>query len=179
MLDFLRYVWWYIELSTCLIPMMPCFCFSLSRPSTYTHKKISKEGDSFDVPLAIAKMSSLVADTIDDGDDSDSDDSENEDCIKSVPLPNVSSEVLRKVIEFCKHYQEVEAMTPIESPLKSARLEELVQPWYASYVNMDEDTLFALVRACNFMDIKPLLDLACLAVSIVIKVRLYFEWVVS
>lgn len=33
--------------------------------------------------------------------------------------------------------------------------------------------MFELVTAANFMDIKPLLDLTCLAVSVLIKVSLY------
>lgn len=60
-------------------------------------------------------------------------------------------------------------MTPIETPLKSSKLEDLVQPWYAEYVQVEQSLLFELVTAANFMDIKPLLDLTCLAVSIHIK----------
>jgi S-phase kinase-associated protein 1 len=107
-------------------------------------------------------MSQLVAETLegDEGDDSDE--------VKDIPLPNVSASVLQKVIEFCKHYQE-EAMTAIQTPLKSSKLEELVQQWYADFVKIEKNMLFDLVAAANFMDIKPLLDLTCLAVSILIK----------
>ena len=113
-------------------------------------------------------MSQLVADTFEEEEDDSDDDEDN---AKTVPLPNVSSEILEKIVAYGKHYQE-ETMTPIQTPLKSARLEDLVQPWYVDFVNVDEKTLFSLVSASNFMDIKPLLDLTCLAVSIVIKVRL-------
>jgi S-phase kinase-associated protein 1 len=85
-----------------------------------------------------------------------------------IPLPNVSADVLGKVIEYCKHYQE-EEMRSIQTPLKSNKLEELVQEWYAEFVKVDKNLLFDLVAAANFMDIKPLLDLTCLAVSIMIK----------
>ena len=61
-------------------------------------------------------------------------------------------------------------MTPITTPLKSNRMEEIVQEWYANFVNVDQTLLFELVTAANFMDIKALLDLTCLAVSILIKV---------
>ena len=94
---------------------------------------------------------------------------------KKVPLPNVSADVLRKVIEFGKHYQE-EQMTPIQTPLKSSKIEELVQPWYADFVKVDQVLLFELVTAANFMDIKPLLDLTCLAVSVLIKVCICCLW---
>jgi hypothetical protein len=61
-------------------------------------------------------------------------------------------------------------VTPITTPLKSNRIEEIVQEWYANFVNVDQTLLFELVTAANFMDIKALLDLTCLAVSILIKV---------
>ena len=99
-----------------------------------------------------------------DEDDEDDQDAE----VKEIPLPNVAAPVLEKVIEFCNHYS-TEEMTPIQTPLKSSKLEELVQPWYATYVKTDKNMLFDLVAAANFMDIKPLLDLTCLAVAILIK----------
>jgi len=49
-------------------------------------------------------------------------------------------------------------------------MDEIVQQWYASFVDVDQGMLFELVTAANFMDIKPLLDLTCLAVSFYIKV---------
>lgn len=61
-------------------------------------------------------------------------------------------------------------VTPITTPLKSLKMEEIVQKWYADFVEVDQTMLFELVTAANFMDIKPLLDLTCLAVSFHIKV---------
>lgn len=104
-------------------------------------------------------MSKLVQDSIDEDEDVSN---------AQIPLPNVKSSVLHKVIEFCEYYQK-EEMTAIQTPLKSAKLEDLVQPWYAQYVKVDQVMLFELVTAANFMDIKPLLDLTCLAVSVMIK----------
>ena len=114
--------------------------------------------------MAVATMSELVKTTFDEDDDDDDD----EETMKDFPLPNVSSPILEKVIEYCTHYQG-DNMTPIQTPLKSNKLEDMVQPWYADYVKVPKDTLFDLVAAANYMDIKPLLDLTCLAVSILIK----------
>ena len=63
-------------------------------------------------------------------------------------------------------------MTPITTPLKSNRINDIVQVWYANYISdiiVDQTLLFELVTAANFMDIKSLLDLSCLAVSILIQ----------
>lgn len=62
-------------------------------------------------------------------------------------------------------------VTPITTPLQSMEMAKIVQSWYAEFVEVDQTTLFELVTAANFMDIKPLLDLTCLAVSFYIKVR--------
>lgn len=110
-------------------------------------------------------MSVLIADTIEGNYD---DDDEEED-IRDIPIPNVKAAVLAKVIEYCTHFQQQE-MTPITTPLKSSKVEDLVQPWYFEFCSsMDQNMLFELVSAANYMDIKPLLDLACLAVAVYIK----------
>jgi S-phase kinase-associated protein 1 len=106
-------------------------------------------------------MSNMVSSLIEE------DDSET---VIDVPISNVNSTNLAKVIEYCSHFQ-AEPMTPITTPLKSSKLEDLVQPWYVDFVKVDQTMLFELVTAANYMDIKPLLDLTCLAVSIYIKGR--------
>ena len=126
--------------------------------------QVSKEGEVHEVPVEVAKMSTLVATTIDDDDD----DEDDEEDLKEIPLPNVKDSVLVKVIEYCTHYKD-DPMTAIQTPLKSSKIEELVQPFYAEFVKVDQSLLFELVTAANFMDIKPLLDLTCLAVSVLIK----------
>ena len=134
--------------------------------------QVSKEGDTFDVPIEIAKLSNLVVTTL--GEDDNNGESSDEPAGASdveIPLPNVRTQVLAKVIEYCTHYSTVESMTPITTPLKSNRIEEIVQEWYAEFVDVEQRMLFELVTAANFMDIKALLDLTCLAVSVLIKVR--------
>uniref|UniRef100_A0A7S4M6B2 S-phase kinase-associated protein 1 n=2 Tax=Odontella aurita TaxID=265563 RepID=A0A7S4M6B2_9STRA len=127
---------------------------------TGTVNLISKEGDTFEVPIAVAKMSKLVETTIDDDGDDE---------VQEIPLPNVKATVLAKVIEYCTHYKMEEAMSPIQTPLKSSKIEEVVQKWYAEFVKVEQVLLFELVTAANFMDIKPLLDLTCFAVAVMIK----------
>lgn len=85
-----------------------------------------------------------------------------------IPLPNVKSEVLRKVIEFCEHHLK-EPMSEIEKPLKSQNMADVVQKWYAEFVEVEQVLLFELILAANYMDIKPLLDLTCATVASMIK----------
>jgi len=122
-------------------------------------KLISKEGDAYEVPGAVAKMSELVKNMMEDDCDDD---------IAEIPLPNVKATVLKKVIEFSTHHL-TEPMNEIEKPLKSAIMAEVVQTWYAEYVNVEQVLLFELILAANYMDIKPLLDLTCATVASMIK----------
>jgi S-phase kinase-associated protein 1 len=85
-----------------------------------------------------------------------------------IPLPNVKSQVLQKVIEFCEHHLE-QPMTEIEKPLKSQIMADVVQKWYADFVELEQVLLFELILAANYMDIKPLLDLTCATVASMIK----------
>jgi len=133
--------------------------------------QVSKEGDTFDVPIEIAKLSNLVVTTLGEDEGASSDEPAGASDVE-IPLPNVRTQVLAKVIEYCTHYSTVESMTPITTPLKSNRIEEIVQEWYAEFVDVEQRMLFELVTAANFMDIKALLDLTCLAVSVLIKVSI-------
>lgn len=64
-------------------------------------------------------------------------------------------------------------MNEIEKPLKSANMHDVVQEWYAKFVEVQQETLFELILAANYMDIKPLLDLTCATVASMIKVCLF------
>merc|ERR1740138_965413 len=88
-----------------------------------------------------------------------------------IPLPNVKTEVLAKVIEFCKHHS-VEKMPDIDKPLKSSNMKDVVPAWDAAFVEVEQDMLFELILAANYMDIKSLLDLTCAKVASMIKGKL-------
>merc|ERR1719162_125419 len=101
----------------------------------------------------------------DDDDDDDADKKVSAGKTTEIPLPNVKSEVLKKVIEFCEHHL-AEPMTEVEKPLKSQNMADVVQKWFA---DLEQVLLFELILAANYMDIKPLLDLTCATVASMIK----------
>jgi len=107
-------------------------------------------------------MSAVIAGQINDDDDDN--EIENE-----FPCPKVSGDILQKVVDYCTHYQE-EPMEKIETPLQGETIEAIVKPeWYVRFCDVDREIMFQLVAAANFLNIKPLLDLTCLAVSVSIK----------
>ena len=120
---------------------------------------VASDGESFEVALDTAMLSNLIM-MMDDGGDGDLDD---------VPLPNVNADILTKVIAFMTEYKR-EKMNEIAKPLVSENMSQVVQTWYADFVTgLEQDTLFELILAANFMDIKPLLDLTCATVASMIK----------
>lgn len=85
-----------------------------------------------------------------------------------IPLNEIKAAILIKVIEFMKHHVDTK-LPEIEKPLKSANLADFVPEWDAKFVDLDQETLFELVLAANYMDIKSLLDLSCAKVASLVK----------
>lgn len=77
-----------------------------------------------------------------------------------VPVPMVDSQTLAKVIEYLNFHQKAEEReTPAEDQTG----------WDVNYVKVDDETLFNLILAANYLDIKSLLDLTCKTVADEIK----------
>jgi S-phase kinase-associated protein 1 len=83
----------------------------------------------------------------------------------AIPLHNVTSKVLNKVVEYCKYH--VENPTKADESKKSGS--EDISPWDKSFCSVDQATLFELILAANYLDIKPLLDVTCKTVANMIK----------
>lgn len=129
---------------------------------------VSKEGDKFRVAVGVISLSGLVKVALgEEGTCAESPD--DDDDAPEMPLPNVSSKILSKTLEFLNHHAS-EPMAEMEKPLQSIIMSEVVQPFYAQYVDgLDMDTLYELVLAANYMDIVPLLELTCAKIASMIK----------
>ena len=123
---------------------------------------VSSEKKEFKVPTEILRISTMLSIML----KNDNEDEEEEGA--TLPLPNVDSNCTEKIIEFMKYYHE-NKMDDIEKPLKSSNLNEIIQPWYADFIDVEEELLFSLINAANYMDIQPLLNLGCAKVASLIK----------
>lgn len=132
-------------------------------------KLVSQEGEIMEVDQEIIAKSVLIKGMIDDSG-----------VEEEIPLPNVKKSILTKIVDFCTYIKD---NTPpeIEKPLRSNNMSDVTTPWYAEFVNLEQDVLFELILAANYMDIKTLLELACAKVASVIKnkgipdIRKYFS----
>ena len=120
-------------------------------------KLLCSDGEEVELDLEIAEKSVLIKGLIDDSG-----------LEESIPLPNVKKPILEKVVESCAYLKDQTA-PEIEKPLKSVDMASVVDPWYANYINLEQEVLFELIMASNYLDIKPLLELACAKVASMIK----------
>ncbi|KAE8655948.1 SKP1-like protein 1B [Hibiscus syriacus] len=111
----------------------------------------SSDGESFEVDEAVALESQTIKHMIED------------DCADNgIPLPNVTSKIPAKVIEYCKKHVEA-----TKTDDRSA--DDELKSWDADFVKVDQATLFDLILAANYLNIKGLLDLTCQTVADMIK----------
>lgn len=78
----------------------------------------------------------------------------------------MNSKVLAKVVEYCNKH--VEAYEEVEGKRKMS--EDELKNWDKSFVQeLDQSSLFELILAANYLNIKDLLDLTCQTVADMIK----------
>eukprot|EP00808_Paulinella_micropora_P021955 g18308.t1 len=112
-------------------------------------------------------MSELVSRIV-DGDDKDFETDEDGKEYYSIALYLEDMETLEKVVDFMKLYSETK-MKEIEQPIKSVNLVELVGPEYANFIDVKQSMLFKLIMAANYLEIEPLLLLACTKIASMLK----------
>ncbi|KAF5181057.1 Skp1-like protein [Thalictrum thalictroides] len=107
----------------------------------------SSDNQEFEVEEVVACESETIKNMIED------------DCYKEgIPLPNVTGNILAKVIEYCKKHVE----EGVSDKDKKKWDEEFTK-------NMDQQRLFELILAANYLNIKKLMDVTCQAVADSIK----------
>ena len=118
---------------------------------------VSSDGKKVEISNKAVQRSVLVKGIIEDYPDD-----------AEVPLNNVKSDILNKIKEYLEHYENTEPKE-IERPLPSQNFKECVDEWDNNYIDVDLDLIFELILGANYMDIKPLLELASAKVASIIK----------
>ena len=115
---------------------------------------VSQTGKRFPVPKKALQISTFLNDANPEQD---------------IRIPGVSTIVLEKIIEFCIKYQQ-QPMGKISKPVRSMTLDDEVGSWYANFINVENEMLFEITKAANFMQIGPLEDLTCAKIASLIQV---------
>lgn len=105
-----------------------------------------------------------------------------------VPLPNVNSAILRKVIQFCTYHKDDPVPSSTDDDENKEKRTDDITSWDADFLKVinsiffshpsqftilnfqvDQGTLFELILAANYLDIRSLLDVTCKTVANMIK----------
>ena len=93
---------------------------------------------------------------------------------QDIPVPNVNEVVLKKVLEWCQHHRN----DPPEDPnttnndsmtANTRRKSTDIDDWDQKFMQVDQEMLFEIILAANYLDIKALLDVGCKTVANMIK----------
>ncbi|KAF7547380.1 hypothetical protein G7Z17_g7762 [Cylindrodendrum hubeiense] len=85
-----------------------------------------------------------------------------------IPIPNVNEAVLRKVIEWCEHHRNDPPQAQDDESDARKKTTD-IEEWDQKFMQVDQEMLFEIILASNYLDIKPLLDVGCKTVANMIK----------
>lgn len=83
-----------------------------------------------------------------------------------IPLPNVKSTILAKIIEWAEYHKDDSILSEDEEIPNHTGIIGL---WDREFLKIDQQTLFELITAANYLDIQPLLDITCKTVANMIR----------
>jgi len=83
-------------------------------------------------------------------------------------LHNICSSVLKKVLEYCEHYRGEPLPTTDDANENRKRTDD-IDEWDKNFITVDQEMLFEIILAANYLDIKPLLDVGCKTIANMIK----------
>ncbi|VDK26691.1 unnamed protein product, partial [Taenia asiatica] len=115
----------------------------------------------FDVDLEIARQSVLIRDILDDfGSEAAEDD-------EPILLQYVNADILGKVLQWCTHHKD-DAPHQDRDSNGELRTDD-ISGWDQEFLQVDQDTLFELCKAAEYLDIEVLLETCCKSVANMIK----------
>lgn len=124
-----------------------------------TIKLTTSDNAPMTVERKVAERSILIKNLLEDlGGDND----------EAIPIPNVNEAVMKKVLEWCEHHKDDPPATQdddSDSRKKSTDIDE----WDQKFMQVDQEMLFEIILAANYLDIKALLDVGCKTVANMIK----------
>ncbi|KAG5924022.1 E3 ubiquitin ligase complex SCF subunit scon-3 [Claviceps pazoutovae] len=122
----------------------------------------SNDNAIIEIDRIVVERSMLIKNMLDDiGDEGISE-------TNPIPIPNVNEAVLRKVIEWCEHHRNDPPQAQDDESDGRRRTTD-IEEWDQKFMQVDQEMLFEIILASNYLDIKPLLDVGCKTVANMIK----------
>ncbi|RJE26022.1 hypothetical protein PHISCL_01624 [Aspergillus sclerotialis] len=117
----------------------------------------SSDGTDLSVDREVAERSVLIKNMLEDLGESG----------EAIPIPNVNAAVLSKVVEWCEHHRNDPPSNHDDDD--SRRKATDIDEWDQKFMQVDQEMLFEIILAANYLDIKALLDVGCKTVANMIK----------
>ncbi|UJR38490.1 hypothetical protein I4U23_031158 [Adineta vaga] len=86
---------------------------------------------------------------------------------KPIELTNVNTEVLKKIIQWAEYHQKDEVDTEDGTP--QAKRFVSLQEWDKKYFEIEQQMIFEIIMASNYLGMMTLLDMACKTIADMIK----------
>ncbi|TKR77875.1 hypothetical protein L596_018774 [Steinernema carpocapsae] len=125
----------------------------------------SSDSEVFEVDREVIRLSVTINTMLQDLGMDDNDDLAG--MGEPIPLQNVNASILRKVISWCQHHKDDPPVNE-ETDSKEKRTDD-IPSWDVEFLKVDQGTLFELILAANYLDIRGLLDVTCKTVANMIK----------
>jgi len=119
---------------------------------------VSNDGEMFQLDIEVAKKSEVIKEMLENCDDSSED----------VPLPTISSDQLRKVVQWLEQHRGDVVMDRLKGEEKDYNSDNIPE-WDKKFFNLSQVELFDLILAANYLDIKDMLDLLAKSVANMMK----------
>ncbi|KAF7294804.1 mRNA-capping enzyme subunit alpha [Mycena indigotica] len=122
---------------------------------------VTSDNEQFTAEKDVVERSVLIRNMLEDVGESD----------QPIPLPNVSSSVLKKVLEYCEHHkgEPLPQADADQSQDETRKRTTDISEWDQKFITVDQELLFEIILAANYLDIKQLLDVGCKTVANMIK----------
>jgi S-phase kinase-associated protein 1 len=86
---------------------------------------------------------------------------------QAIPLVSVQSSILKKILEYAEYHKD--DPVPTEEDEKKVKTSEDISDWDREFMNMEQDLVFELVIAANYLEMRELLDLGVKTIANMIK----------
>ena len=119
----------------------------------------SSDGELFHVDPEVAKKSATIKTMLDMLDIGEDDDEE-------VPIPNVNAAILKLVIQWATYHKDDPQPNNDENTAENINISDCDDSFLR---DLDQDTLYELILAANYLDIQGLLNVTCATVANMIR----------
>ena len=120
----------------------------------------SSDGELFPIDIEVARKSITIKTMLDDLGMDENDE-------EAVPLPNVNAAILKLVIQWATYHKDDPQPNDDDNTNTAENIN--ISDWDASFLSVDQGTLYELILAANYLDIKGLLNVTCGTVANMIK----------